>query len=50
MKLIFLLSALKSYSFDVTIGIKIPLFRVLVTTEPGRGNEQTVRGSLPRTF
>ena len=36
MKLIYLKSALKCDSFDVTIGIKIPFFRVLVTIEPGR--------------
>jgi hypothetical protein len=29
-------SALKSDSFDVSIGIKIPFSRVLVTIEPGR--------------
>ena len=28
--------ALKCDSFDVTIGIKIPFFRVSVTIEPGR--------------
>ena len=36
MKLIYLKSALKSDSFDVSIGIKIPFFRVSVTIEPGR--------------
>ena len=36
MKLICLKSALKCDSFDVTIGIKIPFFRVSVTIEPGR--------------
>ena len=36
MKLIYLKSALKCDSFDVSIGIKIPFFRVLVTIEPGR--------------
>ena len=36
MKLIYLKSALKFNSFDVTIGIKIPFFRVLVTIEPSR--------------
>jgi hypothetical protein len=36
MKLLYLKSALKSDSFDVSIGIKIPFFRVLVTSEPGR--------------
>ena len=35
MKLIYLKSALKCNSFDVTIGIKIPFFRVSVTIEPG---------------
>ena len=33
---IFLKSALKADSFDVSIGIKIPFFRVSVTIEPGR--------------
>ena len=36
MKLIYLKSALKCNSFDITIGIKIPFFRVSVTIEPGR--------------
>jgi hypothetical protein len=36
MKLIYLKSALKSNSFYVSIGIKIPFFRVLVAIEPGR--------------
>ena len=36
MKLIYLKSALKFDSFDVTIGIKIAFFRVSVTIEPGR--------------
>ena len=36
MKLIYLKSALKFESFDVTIGIKILFFRVSVTIEPGR--------------
>jgi len=36
MKLIYLKSELKSDSFDVSIGIKIPFFRVSVTIEPGR--------------
>ena len=35
MKLIYLKSALKCDSFDVTIGTKIPFFRVLVTIVPG---------------
>ena len=35
-------SALKYYSFDVTIGIKIPFFIVLVTNEPGRSLLQLV--------
>ena len=34
MKLIYLKSALKCNSFYVTIGIKIPFIRVLVTIEP----------------
>ena len=36
MKLIYLKSELKYDSFYVSIGIKIPLFRVSVTIEPGR--------------
>jgi hypothetical protein len=36
MKLIYLKSKLKSDSFDVSIAIKIPFFRVSVTIEPGR--------------
>jgi hypothetical protein len=36
MKLIFLKSELKSDSFDLSIGTKIPFFRVSVTIEPGR--------------
>jgi hypothetical protein len=36
MKLIYLKSELKSDSFDASIGIKIPFFRVSVTIEPGR--------------
>ena len=36
MKHIYLKSALKYDSFDVTIGNKIPFFRVSVTNEPGR--------------
>ena len=35
MKLVYLKSALKCNSFDATIGIKIPCFRVSVTIEPG---------------
>ena len=35
-------SALKCDSFDVTIGIKIPFFRVSVTIEPGRSFLQFV--------
>ena len=35
-------SALKCDSFDVTIGIKIPFFGVLVTIEPGRSLLQFV--------
>ena len=42
MKLIYLKSALKCDSFDVTIGIKIPFFRVLVTIEPGHSLLQFV--------
>ena len=42
MKLIYLKSALKCDSFDVSIGIKIPFFRVLVTIEPGRSLLQFV--------
>ena len=33
---IYLKSALKSYSFDISIGIKNPFSRVSVTIEPGR--------------
>ena len=33
---LYLKSALKCDSFDVAIGIKIPLFGILVTIEPGR--------------
>ena len=35
MKLVYLKSALKCNSFDVTFGIKILFFRVSVTIEPG---------------
>ena len=42
MKFIYLKSALKCDSFDVTIGIKIPFFKVLVTIEPGRSLLQFV--------
>ena len=43
MKLIYLKSALKCHSFDITTGIKIPFFfRVLVTIEPGRSLLQIV--------
>ena len=42
MKHIYLKSALKSNSFDETIGIKIPFFLVLVTIEPGRSLLQFV--------
>ena len=42
MKLIYLKSALKCDAFDVTIDIKIPFFRVLVTIEPGRSLLQFV--------
>ena len=36
MKLIYLISALKCNSFDVSIGVKVLFFRVSVTVEPGR--------------
>ena len=36
MKLVYLESELKCDSFDLTIGIKIPFFRISVTMEPGR--------------
>ena len=42
MKLIYLKSELKKKSFDVTIGIKMPFFRVSVTIEPGRSLLQFV--------
>ena len=42
MKLVYLKLALNCDSFDVTIGIKIPFFRVLVTIEPGRSLLQFV--------
>ena len=42
MKLMYLKSALKCDSFDVSIGIKIPFFRVSVTIEPGRSLLQFV--------
>ena len=42
MKLIYLKSAFKFNSFDITIGIKIPFFRVLVTIEPSRSLLQLV--------
>ena len=42
MKFIYLKSALKCDSFDETIGIKIPFFRVSVTIEPGRSLLQFV--------
>ena len=42
MKLIYLKSAFKFDSFDVTIGIKIPFFLVSVTTEPGHSLLQFV--------
>ena len=42
MKLKYLKSVLKFDSFDVTIGIKIPMFRVSITTEPGRSLLQFV--------
>ena len=42
MKLIYLKSKLKCDSFGVTIGIKIPFCRVLVTIEPDRSLLQFV--------
>ena len=42
MKLIYWKSSLKCDPFDVTIGIEIPFFRVLVTIEPGRSLLQFV--------
>ena len=42
MKLIYLKSALKCYSLDVAINIKIPFFRILVNIEPGRSLLQFV--------
>ena len=42
LKLIYLKSALKCDSFDVTIAIEILLFRVSVTIEPGRSLLQFV--------
>ena len=45
MKLIYLNLALKSDSFDVTIGIEIPFFRILFTIEPGRSLLQFVTTS-----
>ena len=36
MKLVYLKSALKCNSIYVATGIKLPIFRVLVTIEPGR--------------
>ena len=42
MKLVYLKSALKYNSFDVTIGIKISFYRVSVTIEPGRSLLQFV--------
>ena len=49
MKLIYLKSSLKSDSFDVAIGIKIPFFRVLVTIEPGRSLLQLVTTNCLKT-
>ena len=46
MKLIYLKSALKCSSFDVSIGIKIPFLRVSVTIEPGRSLLQFVTTSF----
>ena len=42
MKLVYLKSALKCNSINVTIGIKIQFFRVSVTIEPGRSLLQFV--------
>ena len=42
MKLIYLKSALRRNSFDVTIGIKVLFLRVSVTIEPGRSLLQFV--------
>ena len=42
MKVLYLKSALKCNSLDVTIGIKIRFFRVLVTIGPGRSLLQFV--------
>ena len=49
MKLIYLKSALKCDSFDVTIDIKISFFRVLVTIEPGRSLIQFVTTNYLKT-
>ena len=40
MKLIYLKLALKSDSYDLSIGTKIPFFRVSTTIEPGRYRER----------
>ena len=54
MKLICLKSALKCDSFVVTIGIKIPFFRVSVTIEPGRSlpfvTTNCLKGHLTHTL
>ena len=42
MKLIYLKSALKANSFDVSFSIKTPFFRILFTIEPGRSLLQFV--------
>ena len=42
MKLIYLKSALKSDSFDISFSIEIPFFRVSFTIEPGRSLLQFV--------
>ena len=50
MKLICLKSALKFDSFDVTIGIAIQSFRVLVTIEPGCSLIQFVTTNCLKPF
>ena len=49
MKLTYVKSAKKYDSLDVTIGIQIPFFRVLVTIEPGRSLlEEIISGNNDR--
>jgi len=52
MKLIYLKSESKYDSFDITIGIKTPFFRVSVTIEPGRSLLQFVTSNslIKKTF